>query len=147
MKTSVNFENGTKQHKKYVCLLTEVLKCLFDLLLRKSKSGLWWKQGCVKPVVMLVPIHMVCPQSVFGQLLCQQADNLHLGQIHTGAQICVCNKEKHSVWLLEMIITLADLARINEKEFRYVMHMNVLHNFIDVMKQHTYNYQMARINN
>lgn len=47
-------------------VLTEVLECLFNLLMRESQDDFWWQQGGVKPVFMVVPKHSVSPKSVVG---------------------------------------------------------------------------------
>lgn len=45
-------------------VLTEVLECLFNLLVCEPQNDLWWQQRGLQPVVIVVSKHTVCSQGV-----------------------------------------------------------------------------------
>lgn len=77
--------------------LTEVLKGLLNLLGRQVGRHLRGHQGYVQPVIVVIAEYRVCPQCVAGQLLPQQADDLHLGDIAAVTQVWRHKGEPKSV--------------------------------------------------
>lgn len=61
--------------------LTEILQGLLYLLGGQGGYGLRGAGGGSQPVAVVIAEHGVSPQRVAGQLLAQQADDLHLGDI------------------------------------------------------------------
>lgn len=67
--------------------LTEVLEGLFDLLGGQVEPGVWRHQGSVEPVIVVVAVDRVSPQTVHWQLLLQKTDDLELREVGAVAHI------------------------------------------------------------
>lgn len=67
--------------------LTEVFECLFDLLGGKVEPGVRCNEGRVQPVIVVIAVDGVRPQTVHRQLLLQETDDLELGQVGAVAHV------------------------------------------------------------
>lgn len=67
--------------------LTEVFERLFYLLRGQVEPGIRRHQRSVEPVIVVVAVDGVSPQSVHRQLLLQKTDDLELWQVSTVTDI------------------------------------------------------------
>lgn len=70
-----------------IAKLTEVFECFFDLLGGQVKPGAWCDEGSVQPIIVVVAVDGVGPQTVNRKLLLQKTDDLELWQISAVAHI------------------------------------------------------------